>query len=150
MEDHIQQPWDIDADRRQKENGENLVTCRNQVIIHWLAISGDARPYVDWVLRYDHQPAREVNRLLAFMLHLEPISPVALPFRLVRKKRGGGKGSPTNLAAKERDRLLFENITKIMKESGKGSYESAIAKMAELDGITVGTAKAAYDQKKRS
>ena len=44
MEDHIQQPWDIEADRQQKENGGNLGTCRDLVIIRWLVISGDTRP----------------------------------------------------------------------------------------------------------
>ena len=147
MDDHIQQPWDIEADRLKNDDGGKLETCRDFVIVRWLLLAGDAQPYVDWVLRYDHQPAPVVNRLLALLLHPEPNAPVQLPFRLVRKKRGGGRGRPIDLVAKERDRLLSENITKIMKESGKGSYDSAIAKMAELEGIAARTAKKAYDEK---
>ena len=69
MEDHIQQPWDIEADRLQNDHGDNLDTCRDFVIVRWLVIAGDARPYADWVLRYNHQPGLEVNRLLAIMMN---------------------------------------------------------------------------------
>jgi len=150
MEDHIQQPWDIEADRLQNDHGGNLNMCRDLVIIDWLLTSGDTRPYADWVLRYNHQPGLEVNRLLAIMMNPDPNPRVPVPYGLVKRKRSGDSGRPIDLVVKERDRLLFENISRIMKEAGKGSYDSAIKQMAELEGITARTAKAAYDELKKS
>ena len=149
MENHIQQPWDIQADRVQKKHGGALDTCRDLIILEWLVRSGDTRPFVDWVLRCNHQPGREVNRLLAIMMAPDPDPRLQIPFMLVKKKRDQGRrGRPVDLVAEERDGLLYEYIVCLMREGGKGTYESAIARVAE-DGISHRVAKRAYNSRKK-
>ena len=148
MENHIQQPWDIQSDRVQKKHGGALDTCRDLIIITWLVRSGDTRPFVDWVLRCNHQPGPEVNRLLATMM--APVPRLPIPFILVKKKRDRGRrGRPVDLVAEERDRLLDEYIVCLMSELGKGSYESAIARVAKWTGISHRVAKRAYNSRKK-
>jgi hypothetical protein len=115
-------------------NGLSLPDARDLVIGLFLR-SGDMRPFSDWVLR-GHAPCKRVLECIALMSCETVASETAnaLPFALVRKKRGGGK---KNSRPDPEVEICHARLFEMVRDTGgsvRGNYEAAIATVVDLLG----------------
>lgn len=117
--------WDMAA-QLLVDDGMNMHAARDLVIGYFLR-AGDMRPFSDWVLR-GHVPGDRVLKCVAIMSceNIAPEATNALPFALVRKKRGGGK---KNSRPDPEVEIYHARIAELVRDAGggdKGMYDAAI------------------------
>lgn len=125
--------WDMVA-QLLVDDGMDLLDARNTVIGYFLR-SGDMRPFSDWVLR-GHVPDGRVLKCIAIMSceNIAPETANALPFALVRKKRGGGKKDSRPDPETE---IYHARLADLVRDAGGGDpgmYDAAVSTVVDLLG----------------
>lgn len=126
--------WDMAAQLYVDQTGLDIAVARDLVIGFFLR-AGDMRPFSYWALR-GHCPSDRVIRCIALMAHEAVPEDVAsaLPFALVRKKRGGGK---KNSRPNPEIEIYHARLAELALQAGAGNrsqYEAAIQMVVDLLG----------------
>jgi len=151
-------PYDDDIENMARERGWSEDEARDRFI--WTALHfGDVAPLCYFLLQ-GLVPAVYVRELLALMLTPElaggptDFREVAerlkfqdVPFRLEIKSRTGRRGPKSNnFNVAWRNWHIAQDVEKLMKEHGPGSYDAAIKQVAAKKRLTERTVRDAYDR----
>lgn len=137
-------PWTIEANILNQSDKDFDNSTIDLVITRYL-MSGDVRPLA-WWLQEGHVPGSDLLNYISAMLSPGNASTKNLPFELNTKSRTAKRGRPPKgPEEKIRDMLTFLQVEAIMERGGRGSYDSALKEVAELQGLELPTIKRAYD-----
>lgn len=148
--------WDVEVLLLPDVEDVTLSAKRDIVIERWLMVSGDTRPFLDWVLRVRHEPCRRIVEIVAQMMaksaNVELPPDWIPPFGLM-VDRTGQIGEPKNLEAEVRNFCLGAiSDAKIDSKMPPGAADLATqkyAKIAGFDGVGLATVeKARKDRRK--
>jgi len=140
-------PWTIEADiiGTIREIDEN--EAADVVIVRYLK-AGDTRALA-WWLYEGHCPSPIVLKYIACMLQPGKADTNHIPFELISKSRTPRRGRPKKRPEQNlRDWLIYKEVSNLIHDMGRGSYDAAIAKVAELQGLNEYVVKRAYEQVK--
>lgn len=120
MSDINMAPWEIEANKL-REPWKNLTDAqiRDYVIMRWLIVGGDTRPFYHWVLFCGHQPSRRAIETIAEMMaksagvELPPSR--TPPFGLTVDRSGEG-GAPKDMDAEVAGFCLAQRSDKNIDE----------------------------------
>nr|ADI18630.1 hypothetical protein [uncultured Rhodospirillales bacterium HF4000_24M03] len=144
-----EQPWTIEADLLSAIRQISLNEAIDLVIVNYLK-AGDTSPLAYWFFE-GHCPSPTILKYIACMLLPGSGSESHVPFKLISKSRSPTRGRPSKgPQQKLRDRLIFINVASLIQQHGPGTYDSAITKISELQGLNEHIVKRAYDRHKAS
>ncbi len=120
--------WDIRVDQRMRENNATQQVARDLVILDWL-IKGDTAPFTAFVIQ-GHIPSVKIIKYVAWMMNPAKGTDETVPFALVVSSRGR-KGRRPDPRIEQRDRLLAQNVERLMETK---SFNEALDEVADLLG----------------
>jgi len=121
-------PWDIRVDQLIRENNATRQVARDLVILDWLH-KGDTAPFTAFVTQ-GHIPSIKIIKYVALMMNPAKGTDETVPFALVVSSRGR-KGRRRDPAIEQRDRLLAQNVERLMERK---TYNEALDEIADLLG----------------
>jgi hypothetical protein len=145
-----QQLWETEAAVIMNNTKCSAEEARTVVILRWMYLKGDLRPLADAILKRHKIDDESVLFALALMVLEDDALPVSLkdlsPYRLQSKRRFAKPGRPKQPDKFMRDRVIWTQVEKRMKELGPGTYAASIKDIAERIGQSERLVRNAYDR----